>query len=74
MNAVGKNIAALYSCQGLKMRLSHVQYSIMKSHHPPLQAGPQPSRALTLPEGEEIILQRGDVFQLFGKVRPIYYV
>lgn len=41
MNFVGKNIAVLYSGQGQGMRLSHVQYSITKSHHPLLRACPK---------------------------------
>lgn len=41
MNFVGKDIAVLYSGQGQEMRLSHIRYSITKSHHPPLQASPK---------------------------------
>lgn len=41
MNFAGENIAPPYSGQRQEMRLSHEQYSITKSHHPPLQASPK---------------------------------
>lgn len=74
MNFAGENIAPPYSGQRQEMRLSHEQYSITKSHHPPLQASPKtvPVSRWHFLEVEENDLQTGEVFQfLFGEVAHI---